>query len=324
MQEVNKTFIGFDISKNTVDVAILINDGSIIYLTIDNNEKGFHQLLNKLTSLKLTHPVFCMEATSVYYEAIADFMTDNGYRVHVVNPLKIKHYARQKFNRTKTDKQDARIIAQYLQREHQDLLPYVKPTQEQYQTRRAITALRQLNKDRNAVQNRLAICQDPFLIELLKQQQAQIESLIEQLESHLEQLAQTTQQQTQQKLKSIPSVGKTTALVLTHYLHMYRFDKLSQFIAFSGLSPQQEQSGSSVRKRDKLSFYGNRILKSALYMPALVCLRRGYFGRFVQRLQTKNKPKMVIVCALMRKLATIAWHLWHKQETFNPERHQMA
>nr|WP_249025241.1 hypothetical protein [Neisseria dentiae] len=56
----------------------------------------------------------------------------------------------------------------------------------------------------------------------------------------------------------------------------------------------------------------------------MVALRRGYFSALVNRLKAKNKPPMVILVAIMRKLAVIAFHLYRKGEKFDSERYKAA
>ncbi|OSI16702.1 hypothetical protein BWD09_06785 [Neisseria dentiae] len=90
------------------------------------------------------------------------------------------------------------------------------------------------------------------------------------------------------------------------------------------MNPQAKELGKSVKGKVKLTRYGNRRLRSALFMPAMVALRRGYFSALVNRLKAKNKPPMVILVAIMRKLAVIAFHLYRKGEKFDSERYKAA
>ena len=57
-------------------------------------------------------------------------------------------------------------------------------------------------------------------------------------------------------------------------------------------------------------------------MPAMVALNRDYFHDFVKRLKAKNKPKMLILGALMRKLLVVAYYVYKTQKTYNPERYK--
>ena len=64
---------------------------------------------------------------------------------------------------------------------------------------------------------------------------------------------------------------------------------------------------------------GNRYLRKALYMPALVAIKyNAPLRHFASRLRTAGKPKMSIVCAVMRKLVHIAFGVLKHQKPFNP------
>lgn len=313
---------GCDVSKDTIDVQIMFDDDAFKYLKIANNQNGFERLKDEADKL-LIKPRFVMESTGIYYENLADYLTNQGYEVAVVNPLKVRKFFELNFSRTKTDKQDAKLLARYGQAIKSQ--PYIVPTAMQYRIKRHISALRQFNKDLGAVKSRLQVTKDEMIVSLLEEQRSLIENHIEQIKASIENLTQQTPAaQTSRHLASVPSIGKLTASILSHYLHLYRFDNPNKLTAFAGLSPQKTQSGTSVHKPDKLSKYGNRTLKGSLYMSAIVCLRCGYFKQFTDRLKVKGKPTMVIICALMRKLLVIAWHLWHKQEDYNSQRYQPA
>ena len=59
-------------------------------------------------------------------------------------------------------------------------------------------------------------------------------------------------------------------------------------------------------------------------MPAMVAYRMKAFPAFIARLEAKNKPKKVIITALMRKLAVIAYHVHKKGEDYDPTRYAGA
>ena len=98
---------------------------------------------------------------------------------------------------------------------------------------------------------------------------------------------------------------------------MFDFKTANKFTAFAGLSPQQRKSGTSVNKKEKLSRYGNRILKTALYMPAVVAYRMGVFKKLTDRLEKKGKSGKVVIVAIMRKLAVLAFNLYTKGQVYD-------
>lgn len=318
------TPVGCDVSQDDIAIAILLDAEEEVFIEfkIENSRKGYDRLHRRIRDLGIK-PKIMMEATGNYYEDLADYLTDFGYWVNVVNPLKIKSFAKVEFLRTKTDKQDAKLIARYC-----DQIKvkgrYIKPTPMQHQIRRSLSGLKQLNKDLNAVKNRIKVTKDSFLKDLLAKHEKMIEASIKELKAHIIELtAQSEAAKTADLVTTIPSVGQLTASTLAHFLNLYNFQTENKFIAFAGLSPKKEESGTSVKKSDHLSEYGNRMLKGSLYMSALVCLRMGYFGAFVGRLKKRNKPNKVIIVALMRKLAAIAWHLHTKKEPFDKARYGM-
>ena len=96
-------------------------------------------------------------------------------------------------------------------------------------------------------------------------------------------------------------------------------ERARQAAAHAGLVPRREQSGSSVRRNRGLGREGNRYLRKALYMPALVAIKyNAPLSHFASRLRSAGKPKMSIVCAVMRKLIHIAFGVLKHQPPLNP------
>lgn len=319
MTQTAQIAIGCDISQKTIDIQLLDKQGNeLSYCKISNNQKGFEKLKQMLPENPQNYHV-CMEATGNYYEDFADFMAENGYHVTVVNPLKIKKFAESEFQKTKTDKQDAKLIARYCQ---QKLLTsnkvgtYRKPTKQQYQTKRILTYLNELKQQQTALKNRIKSSKDGFVTSELEKQLDDVKTYIKAAETKLTELTDCEQKE---QLKTIPAISETTAKVLLHYLTLFDFESANKFVAFAGLSPHQAKSGTSVHKREKLSRYGNRILKSALYMPAVVAYRMGVFKAFTDRLEKKGKRGKLVIVAIMRKLAALAWTLYTKGESYRKQ-----
>ena len=111
-------------------------------------------------------------------------------------------------------------------------------------------------------------------------------------------------------------------MILLRHLTDKNFETANKFVAFAGLSPKIEQSGTSVKKNGRLSQYGHRQLKRALFMPALVAYRMNAFPQLVRNLEAAKKPKMIIIVALMRKLAKIAFYIHKTKKPFDKARHQ--
>ncbi|MCO6411606.1 MAG: transposase [Thiogranum sp.] len=104
-QEIN---VGIDVGKWQLDVYIHERD---IHLTVDNSTEGIYALLARLNRYKLTRLV--VEATGRYERSLVDAAFDKDMPIIIVNPLHIRRYAGAIGQLAKTDKIDARIIAQY-------------------------------------------------------------------------------------------------------------------------------------------------------------------------------------------------------------------
>ncbi|MDV2687183.1 transposase, partial [Alkalihalophilus lindianensis] len=69
------------------------------------------------------------------------------------------------------------------------------------------------------------------------------------------------------------------------------------------MAPRSFESGSSIRRKKKISKVGNRWIRAILFMPALAAKRSNpQMKEFAKRLGSSSKPKKVIACAVMRKL----------------------
>ncbi|CWO42342.1 invertase related gene 7%2C phage associated protein [Neisseria meningitidis] len=138
-----------------------------------------------------------------------------------------------------------------------------------------------------------------------------------------EQIKKQTDNNHYRNLQTIPSIGKDTASVLYAQLTEKHFKTANQFVSYAGLSPAIIQSGTSVRGRGRLSRYGNRRLKSTLYMPALCAYRFNAFPKLINNLKKAGKPKMVIIVAIMRKLAKLAYYIVKTGQPYDAERHRL-
>ena len=108
----SKIILGIDVAKLKLDVA-LFREGKFITKQFDNSPSGFQLLQAWLHSLHLKPVHACLEATGSYGDALALFLHQAGHQVSVVNPCRIKGYAQSKMQRNKTDKADARLIADF-------------------------------------------------------------------------------------------------------------------------------------------------------------------------------------------------------------------
>ncbi|EPI4123278.1 TPA: IS110-like element ISNgo3 family transposase, partial [Neisseria gonorrhoeae] len=299
--------IGSDISKDTIDATLHKTNGSIHYIKFKNNDDGLKQFRLWIKGNRIRKVYIGMEATGIYYEKAAD-MLSSYYTVYVINPLKIKDYGKSRFNRTKTDKADSNLIADYIKRHQDTLIPYQIPKNKALQ--KLINLKNQLQQQQKQIKNRLHSTEEDFIRNIHQDLIDTIQDKMEQVKIAIsEQIKKQTDNNHYRNLQTIPSIGKDTASVLYAQLTEKHFKTANQFVSYAGLSPAIIQSGTSVRGRGRLSRYGNRRLKSTLYMPALCAYRFNAFPKLINNLKKAGKPKMVIIVAIMRKLAKPAYYI---------------
>ena len=314
--------IGFDVSKDTLDCCLLKSsaktDDALPHIKQENGIKGFEQIRQWIKQHKIRKVAIVMEATGIYYEAAANYFAQY-YTVYVVNPLKIKKHAEQVFSRTKTDKADAALIADYGKRFLDVLISYRQPEKVEYRLGKLNGLCVQLRAEISRHKNQIHASSDDFIIQI---HQTVIEELTKQLVSAHQEI-QTISQENERinqhckRLQTIPCINQQTALWILQNLLGKDFKTANKFIAYAGLSPEIKQSGSSVKGKEKLTRLGNKRLKSALFMPALSAMRSNYFKPFVTRLKANGKRPKVIVVALMRKLLKLAYYIYKTKKPFD-------
>src|SRR5437667_3607386 len=110
--------LGIDIAKDKFDVHLRTLAGSELALaaTFSNHPRGFQALQRWLGQKAAGSPDqlhACMESTSIYGDALADFLHRRSYLVSMVNPRRTRHFADSQLTRTVNDTIDARLIAEF-------------------------------------------------------------------------------------------------------------------------------------------------------------------------------------------------------------------
>src|SRR3954451_15444019 len=145
--------LGLDLAKLTFDATLLTANGAQHYQSFPNTPEGFTQLQTWLSQHDVTTLHACMEATNIYWEAIATYLHAQGYTVSVVNPARIKGYAQATMQRNKTDKLDSAVIASFCATHHPD--PWHPLSEAQRRLRALVRHRDDLLETRLQQQNRL-------------------------------------------------------------------------------------------------------------------------------------------------------------------------
>lgn len=327
MAQTIMAWLGIDVAKDKLDCVLLVPSGKHKHKVVANDDEGFGELdgwlakqLPAEVSAERLH--VCMEATGIYWEAVATHYADGGYPVSVVNPAQVKAHGTSRGVRTKTDKVDAALIADYAQA----LKPatWQAPSPAERTLRAQVLRLDALVRMKTQELNRLPVSRDVV--------QDGITRHIDWLNQEITTLSGNIRRSIDQDpdlrkksglLDSIPGLGeRTIAILLAFFAEPQRYDNVRQLVAFVGLNPALHESGSSVRGKPRMSKIGNAFLRKALYMPAMVALYRTNWGIvFRDRLASAGKPPKLIIGAMMRKLLHVVYGVLKSQKPFNPALH---
>jgi len=312
--------LGIDISKADFHAFLIDGDRKAKH-SFPNTAAGFKQLLSWLKNRGVTEISACMEATGSYWEALAIHLYEAGHRVSLVNPRQTKSYAQSELLRTKTDSVDAAMIARFALAHKPEA--WEPPPAESRMLQGLVRHLEDLKTTRAQELTRI---QTPGLPAFVEQS---IQRLIDSLSGQIDEIERALRDHINRHpalkdrydaLRSIKGIGETTAsLLMAEMPTIERFSSGKAVGAYAGLSPRLVQSGTSLRKRGKISKTGNSRLRKALFFPAMTAMRfNPVLKAFAQRLRNVGKPRMVIVVAVMRKLLTLAYGVLKSGHGFTP------
>lgn len=316
--------LGVDVSKAKLDVALLSQDGKYRSKVFANTQVGFEALLAWLQALvPQGHGAVhvCMEATGSYHEALALHLHDLGVRVSVVNPMRVKHFMELEGVRNKTDTGDAKSLARFCQMTAPELWQAPSPAVRALQA--LVARLDALQEMRQSEVNRLDVAHaavQTSLYEVLNTLDKTIADVKAQIRQTIDDDPDLRQRS--ELLHSIPGLGERTIPQLLAYIGSpERFKNVKALIAYASLSPVIRQSGTSLNRRHGTHPQGHRLLKRALYFPAMVAGKYNpVIAAFWKRLKAQNKPGKVIVVACMHKLLAIVYGVLKSRTPFDPAR----
>lgn len=323
-------YVGVDVGKKELVVVLAASTQEALGRprSFPNRPAGFRQLVKWVKQTKADFELVhvCLEATGVYGQRLVHFLQNQtDWTVSVVNPAQVKAFGQSQLLRTKTDAVDAFLLAAFAAACHPR--PFVPEPPELRELKALGHRLATLKTFLQDEQNRLSSLQDalevsPVVLRSIKQSVAQTErqvkALLKEIRKYLDQHPDLKAQV--ELLRSIPGIGELSAVYLLPDVRAKStYLEVKQLVAYAGLSPAHHQSGTSVRKKSRLAKAGNRLLRKALYMPALVGIRHNpILKTLYQKLISMGKPKKLALTACMRKLLHILYGVLKTQTPFNP------
>ena len=313
-------YLGIDLAKLTFDATLLTATGAQHYQSFPNTPDGFTQLQTWLSQHGVTRLHACMEATNIYWEALATWLHAAGHIVSVVNPARIKGYAQATMQRNKTDKLDSAVIASFCATHHPAAW---QPLSDEQRRLRALVRHREdLLQTQLQQQNRLRDTTDTLVVASLQTVvdiiASQLEAVERAIKEHL--AAHSELRENLELLTSIVGIGVVTAAkLLAEFGDIEHYESAKAAAADAGLTPSTFESGTSVRRRPRLSKMGKAGSRGALYWPAITAMRRCPGCKaYAERLAARGKAKKVIIGAVMRKLVHIIYGVLKHRTPYDP------
>jgi transposase len=298
MAETAGIFVGIDISKTWLDIAV--HDTDAVW-RVGNDDTGIASLVKRLKPMRPTLVV--LEATGGYEMQLVAELAQAKLPVVVTNPRKVRAFARSTGKLAKTDKLDAKLLAHFAAA----IRPAVRslPSEEEEHLTGLLVRRRQLVDMLTVEKNRLHTVR-PALRDDIKEHIAWLQAKLSKLDEEIDQFVRKTSlwKDKDAILRSTPGVGRVTSCTLLAMLPELGTLNRQEIAALVGVAPVNKDSG---RKQGKRRVYGGRAtVRSVLYMAAMAAKRYNpRIKKFYDDLLRRGKEKKVALTACMRKLIVI-------------------
>lgn len=301
--EVQKLCCGIDVSHAKLDVCYQNNLGELFHLQVGNNKSGFEKILEHTGG----DYHFVMEATGVYYIRLAFYLHERGCRLSVVNALSVKRYIQMHLERNKSDKKDAGWICRYAieQRPFYWEMPegaYFEGKQLYNTIRQYAEQVKRFNNQLHSL--RLLPVPSKDTIKSLEKMKKQLEKEMVLLEGKLEAVLEQWQPQQVRSIGSIKGIGRRATAMLIIYTQGFKnTHSHRQLISFSGLSPTEYSSGSSIQGKPRIYKKGGKNLRDVLYMCSMNAIKTNTACKTLyERLKGNGKTGKQALIAVCNKL----------------------
>jgi transposase len=310
-----KYFVGVDISKLTLDLALLHANYPIRSFKINNTEESFKEFLKEIKAeygFKAREIFFCAENMGVYATNLTKVLSSKKINICLESPLQIKKSLG--IQRGKNDKLDAIRIAEYAKKNYPALHVWGPPRDCIEKLKKLTTVRRRLIKIRTMLINEEKV-KRYFLtpeanksfnlyyeatLSAINQDVSRIDKAISETVFADEHLTRLTN-----LITSVPCVGPVLAFQIIISTNEFQtISSAKKFASYSGVAPFAWSSGSSVSRRSKVSGYANKEIKATLHLAAMNCLQQkdNQLRLYYLRKQKEGKNNMSILNAVRNKL----------------------
>jgi len=328
-----KQVVGIDVAQKELVVSLGKMDENAVTTVyankvFSNNEKGFVSMEAWVIKQTIAeYPLrYVMEATGVYHERFAYYLTGKGYVVSIIMPNKISNFFRTLEIKTITDKSMSAAIALFGLEKQLD--NWVQPKRVYRSLRQVSREREQLIAERTMIKNQLHAEQAEAFPgkDTIRRMQDRIKIINTQLKEILAEIKiaiikDEDLKHTVATITTIPGIGLLTATIIlaeTNGFELIRSKK--QLTSYAGLDVREKESGISVKGKPRISKRGNKHLRKAMHLPALAAIR--YSERYkaiFRRIVSRNSVKMKGVVAIQRKLLEMVYTIYKTNKPFQKD-----
>lgn len=286
-------YIAIDVSKATLQV----QDDQRSF-AIDNDSKGYLKLLKHLKTRQ--NPLVVFEASGGYERGLCEFLHKKAIPLAMVNPARIRDFARSEGVRAKTDPIDTKMILAFAK--SKALRAMEAPSETSIELAALLDRrghlVEQLAREKNRLQN-----SEKFILRSIQRMIKILEKEISALDKAIDKLvgSEPGLKSRSEIIQSVQGVGKITAWTLLAYLSEIEHLNRNRLVALAGIAPFNRDSGKFSGKRSIIG--GRAKVRRCLYMAAHTAANcNPVIAAYVQGLRDRGKPYKCAIVAAMRKL----------------------
>lgn len=310
-----KFFIGIDISKLTLDFAVLSGEQVLEHCQIDNTVKAVTATLASLRKKFQCTPansILCAEQMGPYRNFLVAGALKKKYKICLENPLHLKRS--MGIARGKSDKIDAIRIANYAARHHAVLKIWEEPRPVIMQLKMLSSLRKRLLKAKRMFLNNQSMerhfidkVNQKKLAEICSGSVTSITLDIKKVEKQIAQLVQEDERlrMLYSHITSVPFVGNIIAIELLICTNEFKyFSSPRKFASYCGIAPFTYSSGTSLNAKARISGYANKEMKSLIHIAAVGNLRRkdSKLSMYYERKVKEGKHKFCVLNAMRNKI----------------------
>jgi transposase len=293
-------YVGIDVSKVTLDVAILPTEEHFV---VANDEGGIDELLGKLAE-QLASVLVVLEASGGFERPAVAALAASGVALFVLNPRQARDFAKATGKLAKTDRVDAFVLARFAEAIRPT--PRAIPDEQAREFQEILARRRQIVRMMTAEKNRLGASASKAVRGGIKAHVEWLEKELSRTDRDLEEIIEgsPTLKGNEALLRSVPGVGPVLCRTLLAELPELGSLSPRELSALVGVAPLNRDSGTL---RGRRTVWGGRAkVREVLYMGALIASRfNPSIKEFYERLVKVGKPKKVALVGCMRKLLVI-------------------